>query len=129
MSERSKQVLPSYRWVTVAIHHIWYALYRYSFGIVFTAAHQSYADVVLDHIDPTRELFQYRLYRDSCTMIEPGVYVKDLGIIKNRKLENMVIVDNSLHSFGFHLDNGVPIVPFYDNQDDEELNHLKAYLT
>lgn len=33
--------------------------------IVFTASHKCYADVVLDHIDPTGELIQYRLYRDS----------------------------------------------------------------
>lgn len=33
--------------------------------IVFTASHKCYADVVLDHIDPTGELIQHRLYRDS----------------------------------------------------------------
>lgn len=33
--------------------------------IVFTASHKCYADVVLDYLDPTGELIQYRLYRDS----------------------------------------------------------------
>ena len=31
--------------------------------IVFTAAHQIYADAILDYIDPTKELIQHRLYR------------------------------------------------------------------
>lgn len=34
--------------------------------VVFTASHKFYADVVLDHLDPKRELIHYRLYRDSC---------------------------------------------------------------
>jgi len=32
--------------------------------VVFTASHKFYADVVLNHLDPTGELIQYRLYRD-----------------------------------------------------------------
>ena len=54
--------------------------------VVFTASHQSYADVVLDYLDPTRELIEYRLYRDSCMLTDEGVYIKDLRIIKNRSL-------------------------------------------
>jgi CTD small phosphatase-like protein 2 len=34
--------------------------------IVFTASHHSYADVVLDYLDPKKELIQYRLYREHC---------------------------------------------------------------
>ena len=40
----------------------------------------------------------------------------------------MVIVDNAVYSFGFQLDNGVPIIPFYDNKKDEELHHLIFYM-
>lgn len=69
--------------------------------VVFTASHQSYADVVLDWLDPKRELIQYRLYRDSCMETEEGVFIKDLRIIKNRKLKDIVIVDNAVYSFGF----------------------------
>lgn len=69
--------------------------------MVFTASHQSYADVVLDYLDPKRELIEHRLYRDSCMVTEEGVYIKDLRIIKNRSLKEMVIVDNAVYSFGF----------------------------
>ena len=34
--------------------------------VVYTASHKFYADVVLDYLDPKRELIHHRLYRDSC---------------------------------------------------------------
>jgi len=40
----------------------------------------------------------------------------------------MLIVDNSVLSFLFQIDNGVPILPFYTNRQDEELLHLTFYL-
>jgi hypothetical protein len=43
-------------------------------------------------------------------------------------MENMIIIDNSVLSFAFQLDNGVPILPFYDNYDDNEMLFLKNYL-
>ena len=96
--------------------------------IVFTASHKCYADVVLDHLDPTGELIQYRLYRDSCYKTSDNVYIKDLRIIQNRYMEDLVIVDNAVYSFGFQLDNGIPIIPYYDDPEDEELYHLIPYL-
>ena len=69
--------------------------------VIFTASHQAYADVVLNKIDPKGELIDYRLYRDSCYQTEEGVYIKDLRIIKNRDLKDMVIIDNAVYSFGF----------------------------
>ena len=69
--------------------------------VVFTASHAAYADVVLDYLDPNKELIEYRLYRDSCVETEEGVYIKDLSIIKNRKLSDSVIIDNAVYSFGF----------------------------
>ena len=40
----------------------------------------------------------------------------------------MLIIDNSCLSFAFNIGNGVPILPFYDNQKDEEMKHLTYYL-
>lgn len=39
-----------------------------------------------------------------------------------------MLVDNSALSFALNVLNGVPILPFYDNQNDEELKHLTSYL-
>lgn len=40
----------------------------------------------------------------------------------------MVLVDNSVLSFAFQIENGIPILPFYTNPKDEELLHLVYYL-
>jgi CTD small phosphatase-like protein 2 len=70
-----------------------------------------------------------RLYRDSCIRTADGVYVKDLRIFENCiNLEDIVIVDNAVYSFGYQLENGIPIIPFYDDKEDEELLHLMQYL-
>ena len=52
--------------------------------VVFTAGNQCYADPILDYLDPDR-LFALRLYRDSCTMVNNQLFVKDLRIL-GRKL-------------------------------------------
>ena len=96
--------------------------------IVFTASHECYANVVLDHLDPKRELVSHRLFRSQCWQTEEGVYIKDLRVIKNRNLENVLLVDNAAYSYLYHLENGVPIVPFYEDKDDEELIHLIRYV-
>lgn len=59
---------------------------------------------------------------------EEGIHVKDLRVLANRKLEDVVIVDNACYSFGYQIDNGIPIIPYYDNPKDEELKHLLEYL-
>lgn len=95
--------------------------------IVFTASHQCYADVVLDYLDPNRELIHHRLYRTNCVNVE-GIYMKDLRVFVNRKLKDMVIVDNSAYSFGNQLDNGIPIISWHDDYYDKELYNLIDYL-
>ena len=69
--------------------------------IVFTASHKTYADAVLNFLDPEGDLIQKRLYRDSWYETEEGVYIKDLRIFANRKLSDIIIVDNAVYSFGF----------------------------
>ena len=46
------------------------------------------------------------------------MYTKDLRIFKNRDLKRMTLVDNAMYSFAFQIFNGVPIVPYYENQRD-----------
>lgn len=76
-------------------------------------------------------MFQYRLYRHNCARVQMEsefIYVKDLRIFKNVNMKNMIIIDNSVLSFAFQLDNGIPILPYYDNKDDTELKFLSDYL-
>ena len=37
-------------------------------------------------------------------------------------------MDNAAYSYLYHLENGVPIVPFYEDKEDEELIHLIRYV-
>lgn len=43
-------------------------------------------------------------------------------------MKNVLIVDNSIYSYGFNLNNGVPIIPFYGDFDDTELEDLEKFL-
>jgi CTD small phosphatase-like protein 2 len=99
--------------------------------VLFTASQQVYADKVLELIDPDNQLFAKRLYRESCriaTLEDETIYVKDLNIFKDLPLERIVIIDNSVLSFCAHLDNGIPILPYYNNKYDCELSNLVGYL-
>ncbi|CAK82555.1 unnamed protein product (macronuclear) [Paramecium tetraurelia] len=96
--------------------------------IVFTASNKIYAKSVIDYLDPNKDIFAHRLYRESCILTSGGIHVKDLRIL-NRNLEKVAIIDNSACNFSWQIDNGIPIIPFYDNQLDDELNHLYKYLS
>ena len=91
---------------------------------VLTAGEQSYADTVLDYIDEDFQIIKHRLYRHHCVMPAPGIYVKDLRVIGDRDLKEIIIVDNSIVSFAFNLQNGVPISAFTGQPNDEELLYM-----
>jgi CTD small phosphatase-like protein 2 len=93
--------------------------------VIFTASHQSYADAILDELDPDGRLFHHRLYRQHCTLVSE-LYVKDLSRI-DRELSKMVLVDNAAYSYLLQLENGIPILPYYDGKDFE-LSALEGYL-
>ncbi|CAD8155104.1 unnamed protein product [Paramecium octaurelia] len=96
--------------------------------IVFTASHECYAQKVLNYLDPDKKFIHHRFFRDSCVVIQDGLHVKDLRVIGNRNLKDMVLIDNASYSFCFQLENGIPIIPFYDNALDKELLYLTTYL-
>jgi CTD small phosphatase-like protein 2 len=50
--------------------------------------------------------------------------VKDLRIFEGLPLHEVVLIDNSVYSFAHQIENGVPIIPFYHDKNDEELLHL-----
>lgn len=43
-------------------------------------------------------------------------------------LSDVIIVDNAVYSFGEQLDNGIPIMPFKEDPNDEEFKHLICHL-
>lgn len=104
--------------------------------VLFTASVPSYADAILDFLDPNKEIFEARYYRGHCFTTKERVHVKDMRIFlqpnskndKNWELKDIIIVDNASHSFAYHVSNGYPILPFYDDKEDRELIHLYFYL-
>ena len=91
--------------------------------IAFTASHESYADVVIDQLDPNRECIKHRLYRRDCFEVYENLLVKDLRVI-DRDLSKMVLVDNAPYSYIFQPENGIPILPYFSGEEDNELYKL-----
>ena len=51
--------------------------------VIYTASHSSYANGVLDFLDPENRYFYNRLYRNNCICVKLNgrdVYIKDLDI-------------------------------------------------
>jgi len=96
--------------------------------IIFTASIKEYADAVLNRLDPENKFFKFRFYRSECISVNSKIFIKDLRIFKNRNLQNMILVDNSMYSFANQISNGILINSFYHDKDDRELLNLHSYL-
>ena len=104
---------------------------KYYTIVIYTASHSSYANAVLDFLDPENKYFYNRLYRNNCICVKLNgrdVYIKDLYIFEGFDLKNILIIDNSVLSFAFNLDNGIPILPYYNSEKDVELSFCGFYL-
>jgi len=90
--------------------------------IVFTASISSYANAVIDKLDP-KGLISRRFYRQSCVN-KAGSYIKDLQIIC-KDLSKIVIIDNSPVAFSCNKENGIPIEDWLgSNPQDQALLNL-----
>ena len=107
--------------------HVLRLLSQFYQVIVFTASHYTYANTILDYLDPTGELLAARYYRDSCHTSIDKVHIKDLRIF-DRDLKDVILVDNAAHCFGLQITNGIPMLPFFEDKADREMIHLYHYL-
>ena len=95
---------------------------------IFTASAQEYADAVISFLDPEKKLIKYKLYRNNCIDFNELFSIKDLRILKDVDLKDVILVDNSMYSFATQLQNGILINSFYCDKNDNELYNILGYL-
>ena len=82
--------------------------------IIFTAATQEYADLLIDAIEENKIYFEHRLYRQHTTIIGND-FIKDLSRV-GRPLDKIAIVDNMPQNFRLQKENGINIKAFWGEE-------------
>lgn len=92
--------------------------------MIFTAGMKRYANKIIDQLDPKGNYIKNVLTREHCLLVRNKEFIKDLRIISNFSLERSLIVDNKMISFAYQKNNGIPILPFVGNPEDQELKYI-----
>ena len=90
------------------------AVDKYYELIIFTAATQDYADLLIDAVEENKIYFEHRLYRQH-TVIIGNDFVKDLSRV-GRPLDKIIIVDNMPQNFRLQKENGINIKAFWGEE-------------
>ena len=96
-------------------------LSQYCEIVIFTASTKYYADIVIDGLD-CKNLIDYKLYREH-TYDYNGINVKDLSKL-GRDLKKIIIIDNIEENYIFQPNNGLNIIDFDGDENDNELQYL-----
>lgn len=59
------------------------------------------------------------MFREHCTFYN-GIFVKDMSQL-GRRMQDIIIIDNSPSCYLFQPENALPIESWYDNKDDRYL--------
>jgi len=86
--------------------------------VIFTASVESYALPLIRKLDKNK-VWSGLLWREYCTY-QDGMYIKDMSKL-GRRLEDVILLDNSPNWYMFQKENGLPILSWYDNPTDREL--------
>ena len=93
--------------------------------VLYTSSVKSYADTVMNYVDPGKKYFSRRFYRDSLVTIN-GEYKKDLRRVSH-DLSRVILVDDS-PSLMFQKENCCKVIPFHGNLFDSNLIYLSIFL-
>ena len=99
-------------------------LYEMSFCYdlyIFTASRPLYSKSLIEILDKNKVIIQV-LNREHCLNIQ-GTSLKDLSIF-NKDLKDIIIIDNNPVSYSLNKNNGIPILTWIDNPNDQELLKL-----
>lgn len=89
--------------------------------VIFTASTKFYADTVIDGLD-CKNLIDHKLYREH-TYDYNGINVKDLSKL-GRDLNKVIIIDNIEENYIFQPNNGLNIIDFEGDENDNELHFI-----
>ena len=93
--------------------------------VIFTASISNYANPLLDRLDKFK-IITHRLFREHCVS-NRGLFIKDLRKL-GRNLKDMIIIDNNPISYAVNQDNGIPILTWHYDKNDNELIKLVPIL-
>ena len=96
-------------------------LSQYCEIVIFTASTKYYADIVIDGLD-CKNLIDYKLYREH-TNDYYGINVKNLSKL-GRDLKKIIIIDNIEENYVLQPNNGLNIIDFEGDENDNELQFL-----
>lgn len=96
--------------------------------IIYSGGSKVYTERIVEKIDPNKEYISWVLDRSNCILRDKSLYIKDLRLLKNRDLKNIVIIDNMAFSFFNQMKNGI-YIPAYEGADtDVELLIIMKFL-
>lgn len=86
--------------------------------VIFTASLSKYAEPLMKILDHGN-FCSYHLFREHCTFYN-GIFVKDMSQL-GRRMQDIMIIDNSPSCYLFQPENALPILSWYDDKDDQYL--------
>lgn len=95
--------------------------------VIFTASKMEYAKEIIDYIDPSRDYIKMIIDRSHC-IVYKNLYLKFPDLF-DVPVTDVIIIDNSLFSFAYNLDNGILVTSYYDECDDQELLSIIEFLS
>ena len=97
------------------------ALSQYCEIVIFTASTKYYCNIVIDGFDCKNKI-DYKLCREY-TDEKDGINIKDLSKL-GRDLNKVIIIDNIEDNYKLQPDNGLNIIDFEGDENDNELQYI-----
>ena len=94
--------------------------------MTFTSASKEYALPIINEIESKKKYFDFNFFREH-SIIDGNDFVKDISRI-GRDMKKIIIIDNMEENFRLNKKNGIKIIPFYGDRNDNVLFELKKIL-
>lgn len=102
-------------------------LKEHFFLCIYSTCDEMLGEALINFLDFDGSLFTLRLYRSKCHTFKISrrhVYVKDLRIIQEVSVKDMLIIDTNSLSAGLQPSNVIPVTPFSCTKNNKDLSSL-----